>query len=306
MPKFSKPVQGIIVVMVAVLVGLPIFLTVGSDKEGFLGLVVYEVEPNIGGPESTAEPGEDATVEPTESPNEAETPVATEEAVETVEPTETEEAAESAETEEPVATEEAVETEPSSTPAPAETEIPEATEEPIETAEPEATEEFPFGYEIDEGPLRDARLQVASDTIEIPTSRGADINLIFQWFMFFSLLFGASFAVRKDFVSHRNVMTFNVLVNWFSIAGRMLPKVGDWTAEANPTTYSKLPIQIHALGGGIVMIFASYLIFRMWFEKQLPSWIKIEPIKVWMRLTLVLWLSLILLGTFMYFDIHSN
>lgn len=425
MPKFSKPVQGMIVITVAVLVGLPIFALVGSNEDGFLGLVAYE-EPVFGGPESTAEPvpteepGEDEsdegieedTVEdegdteieespvPTtvdevedgadsESGSEDETPMP----IETEEPSETgtgeavdssdmDETPEMTETEEPSGDDETESGEMDETPEMAETQEPsdedadidgtpemDETEEPsggdvesavmdetpemteteepsgedssedVESAigdgtpDPEVTDEpaeivatataIPTLADVDGEPdsieptltpiavvvddeVPEGVAEVATTILEIRTQRGADINIIFQWFMFFNLLLGASFAVRKDFVSHRNIMTFNVLVNWFSIAGRMIPKVDDWIGDPIAPTYSKLAIQIHAVGGVTVMLFASYLVFRMWFEKRLPSWIKIDPIKVWMRLTLVIWLSLILLGTFMYFDIHSN
>jgi uncharacterized membrane protein YozB (DUF420 family) len=119
-----------------------------------------------------------------------------------------------------------------------------------------------------------------------------------------ALLFGASFAVRKDFTSHRNVMTFLVIVNWFSIFGRMAPNVQGYLDESDPT-FSQAVITLHAIGGALVMILASYLITRMWFEKVLPERVLVKNFKVFMRLTLVFWLSLIALGTFMYFDIYG-
>jgi hypothetical protein len=286
MPKLSKPVQGIVVVIVAVLVGLPIFALAGSDEEGFLGIVSYEVPAGSEGPISTAEPSEDAI-------DEGDIPEVTPPPIETPEVSVTEEPEPSA-TEEPVATEE-----------PSDDDDDDDDDRDEDRDDDDDEDDDDVGAVIPLNPT-ETRLQVVSEPVKFPASRGADVNLLFQWFMFFSLLFGASFAVRKDFVSHRNIMTFNVLVNWFSITGRMFPKVGDWLSEANPENYAKLPIQLHAAGASIVMLFASYLIFRMWFEKQLPSWIKIEPIKVWMRLTLVCWLALIILGTYMYFDIHSN
>ncbi len=100
-------------------------------------------------------------------------------------------------------------------------------------------------------------------------------------------------------------MTFLILVNWFSIAGRMLKNVGDYLDVTEPA-FSQTAIQIHAAFGAIVALFATYLAIRMWFENQLPDAIKIRPIKLWMRLTLVSWLGLIVLGTYMYFDVYSN
>jgi hypothetical protein len=44
----------------------------------------------------------------------------------------------------------------------------------------------------------------------------------------------------------------------------------------------------------------TYLVIRMWFEKQLPSWFKVRRIKRLMRTTLVLWLITAALGITIY------
>jgi hypothetical protein len=100
-------------------------------------------------------------------------------------------------------------------------------------------------------------------------------------------------------------MTFLVIVNWFSILGRMIPNVNNYLDASGDPGYSQLAIAIHAVGGLFVMTLGSYLALRMWFEKVLPPWALVKNFKVFMRLTLVCWLALIALGTYMYFDIYG-
>lgn len=233
MPKLSKPIQGLIVVILACLVGAVVFTMVrNNDDEGFLGLV--ELETSGGG-----------SVVPTEEPVEA--------------------------TQEPA---------------------------PVATAEPSegTSEETTSGGGTSGG---------TTQTVSHPTPFGADFNIVFQWIMALALLFGASFAVRKDFTSHRNIMTFLVLVNVFSILGRMSPNVDGYLDTPDPAGFEKIAIIIHAVSGVIIAISGLYLLIRMWFEKKLPSWFLVKNFKLQMRVTLLLWLILIALGTFMYFDIYG-
>ncbi|MBI5931474.1 MAG: hypothetical protein HY862_19350 [Chloroflexi bacterium] len=237
MPKLSKPIQGIIVLVLACLVGSVVFTMVrNNDDEGFLGLV--EMETSAG-----------PSLAPTEEPVDV--------------------------TQEPA---------------------PNATEEPLATAEPSD------GTSI--GPT-ETSIGPTTEKIKVPTPFGADFNIVFQWFMALALLFGASFAVRKDFTSHRNTMTFLVLLNWFSIVGRMTPNVQGYLDATEPAGFEKIAIMIHAIGATLVMISATYLIIRMWFEKKLPSWFLVKNFKLQMRATLLIWLLIIALGTFMYFDIYG-
>ncbi len=230
MPKLSKPIQGLIVLLLACLVGAVVFTMVrNNDDEGFLGLV--ELEDSDG-----------ALLAPTEEPVEA--------------------------TQEPA---------------------------PVATAEPGSSE----------GTTSSGTAGSTSTTTSHATPFGADFNIVFQWVMVLALLFGASFAVRKDFTSHRNIMTFLVLVNLFSILGRMSPNVDGYLDASDPAGFEKIAIWIHAIGGGIVAISGIYLLIRMWFEKKLPSWFLVKNFKLQMRATLLVWLILIALGTFMYFDIYG-
>jgi uncharacterized membrane protein YozB (DUF420 family) len=224
MPKLAKPVQGAIVVILAVIVGFGLLQVINNNEdEGFIGT---SKSATTDAPIGTAEPHNIPDAQTTPEPSDGE-----------------------------------------DTPA-----------EPADTAT--------SGSQV---------------TVEYKAPLGADANLLFQGFMFLGLLFGASFAVRKDYTSHRNVMTFLIIVNWFSILGRMTNTFDD----VDSLDINQNLAYVHAGLGGLVMLFASYLAVRMWFEKQLPGWVKINPIKVWMRLTLVTWLTLIVLGLLVYLGIYG-
>lgn len=236
MPKLAKPIQGILVLILAVIVGIGLLSVVGNnDDEGFLGTTnKVEIEVPL------------ATPDPTDG---------------------------------------------------------EATPDPLAT--PEATDDTGENSEDadmpDEPVIDDTGSDATTITEEYQSPLGADVNLIFQALMFVGLLVGASFAVRKDYTTHRNIMTFLIIVNWFSIMGRM----ADSADGIRDTDVNEVVASIHMLGGSIVMLFATYLAIRMWFEDILPGWLKIEPIKLWMRLTLVVWLSILVLGLVIYMGLYS-
>ncbi|MCI0714611.1 MAG: hypothetical protein L0154_30935 [Chloroflexi bacterium] len=168
--------------------------------------------------------------------------------------------------------------------------------------DPDATPEPDDGGDGEDGEEEDDERSIPQ-TIEeeFLSPLGADINVVFQGLMFLGLLTGVSFAVRKDFTTHRNIMTFLIIVNWFSILGRMT----DTFDGVEDTNVNETLVYVHAGLGGLVMLFASYLVIRMWFENQLPDVVKINPIKFWMRLTLATWLAVIVLGLFVYLGIYG-
>lgn len=235
MPQLSKPIQGLIVLVLAVVVGIGLMSVIGNnDDEGFLGTT-----------NSITSPAPLATEEPDDGSVDAQ-----------------------------------------------------ATPEPSDA---DGTDEGnTSSAEADDGADSDSD-DANTVTTEYKSPLGADANLIFQAFMFIGLLTGASFAVRKDYTTHRNIMTFLIIVNWFSIIGRMRDSMDGIEDTAVNSTLA----YVHAGGGSLVMLFATYLAIRMWFENVLPSWIKIEPIKLWMRLTLVVWLGILVLGFLVYFGIYG-
>ncbi|PJF42333.1 MAG: hypothetical protein CUN55_10165 [Phototrophicales bacterium] len=269
--RIQTSLQGLIVVVLAMIVGGGLFYLVRQDdEEGFLGLANFEVSTV---PQTTPEPTEVPiqNAEPTIVPNTTAEPSATSEPIERAEPT----------------------------------------VEPNESTS-EGTDEDSFSeLNLEDNtsnalPQESDRSKDSEATVQsFPAPLGADVNVLFQWFAFLGLLVGGAFAVRKDFTTHRNIMTFLVLVNWFSVTGRMTRNVEGYL-EAKTPTYSQDVIYLHAIFGILVCIFASYLVLRMWFEKKLPEFAKVKNIKLWMRTTLASWLLLIVIGTYMYFDIYSS
>lgn len=300
MRKIPKQTQGIAIILIAIVLGSGLFYLVQQDdEEGFLGLASFETSFV---PQVTPEPSEPApepdnpqvTTKPevTPAPAAASTEIAP---VATDEPSEQPEA--TSETADPVATDEPTEgTTPTNEPAEGET-----------SALPNSRFAMLQSADDNNGsyPQNGDDAEAAAVTESFPAPLGADVNLLFQWFAFLGLLMGASFAVRKDFTTHRNIMTFWVLMNWFSITGRMTRTVEGYL-EAKEPTYTQEFIYLHAALGITVALFASYLVVRMWFENQLPEWFKVKNIKLWMRITVTSWLFLIALGTYMYFDIYAN
>jgi len=114
------------------------------------------------------------------------------------------------------------------------------------------------------------------------------------------MLVGFGYARRKKFEPHHKlVMTSVTIINWvlilFIMAVTYLRDVAPQLSDHLNSSLVIIP-SIHLIVGGIAQLLATYLVVRMWFEKQLPSWIKVKKIKPYMRVTLVLWLLTAVLG----------
>ncbi len=110
-----------------------------------------------------------------------------------------------------------------------------------------------------------------------------------------AMLVGFFFARRKMFEPyHKFTMTTITIVNWILILVVMLPTY--LSLPRDPSQPHFLVPTIHLIPGAIAQILATYLVIRMWFEKQLPNWFKVQNIKLFMRTTLTLWIITALLG----------
>ncbi len=114
------------------------------------------------------------------------------------------------------------------------------------------------------------------------------------------MLVGFGFARRKLFVPHHKLtMTTITIVNWILIITVMFVTYDKAVAPNVPQDlkYSAIFIPtLHGLFGITAQLLATYLVIRMWFEKQLPDWFKVQNIKRYMRTTLGLWLLTALFG----------
>ncbi|MEO1444397.1 MAG: hypothetical protein AAFV33_28640, partial [Chloroflexota bacterium] len=134
----------------------------------------------------------------------------------------------------------------------------------------------------------------------------ADITLLAYILLLLPLMaVGYMYARRKMFEpAHKSVMTTITILNWVLILWVMAVSFTESVAPQIPDglnqTFVLLPA-IHVLTGAVAQILATYLLARMWLEKQLPSWAKIVNIKAYMRVTLSLWVITAVFGIAIYF-----
>jgi uncharacterized membrane protein YozB (DUF420 family) len=114
------------------------------------------------------------------------------------------------------------------------------------------------------------------------------------------MIVGATFARQHKFVPHHKfTMTGLVIINWVFIIFVMVRTYGAAVAPNVGSGFTRAAVFIptlHGLFGLAAQLLASYLVFRMWLENQLPEWIKVKNIKRYMRITLVIWFLTITLG----------
>jgi uncharacterized membrane protein YozB (DUF420 family) len=133
----------------------------------------------------------------------------------------------------------------------------------------------------------------------------ADLTLVaYVLLLLPAMLLGFYFARRRKFSpQHKLTMTFVTCANWLLILFVMAVSYGANVRPALPEGLSQpvylLPT-IHLAVGALAQLLATYLLFRMWFEDVLPDWMLVRRIKPFMRLTLVLWFTTVVLGVILY------
>jgi len=148
-------------------------------------------------------------------------------------------------------------------------------------------------------------LRMQSGILGTGASLLADLTLLAYIILIVpGMVVGFYFARRKWFEPHHKfVMTGIVLINWVLISVLMqvsyregvLPDLG-----ANLGDPVFLLPTLHLVTGAAAQLLGTYLVIRMWFEKQLPAWAKIRHLKPYMRTTLALWLVTAALGILIY------
>jgi uncharacterized membrane protein YozB (DUF420 family) len=142
-------------------------------------------------------------------------------------------------------------------------------------------------------------------------SAASDVSLIaYILFIIPMMLIGFMFARRKMFEPHHKlVMTFITLFNWVVIIYLMLTSYREGVLPNLPQNLADprvaLPT-IHLVTGALGQFTATYLVIRMWFERQLPSALKVIFIKRYMRFTLSMWLVTAVLGVLIYVIWYTN
>ena len=124
-----------------------------------------------------------------------------------------------------------------------------------------------------------------------------------------AMITGFIFARRHMFKPHHKyTMTTITITNWliiifvmrvsynlYIVPGHTGTLIGDMFQDRQRGLAS-----LHALPGAVAQLLATYLVIRMWFEKRLPQWVLVKNIKLYMRTTLALWLSTVVLGIGVY------
>jgi uncharacterized membrane protein YozB (DUF420 family) len=142
-------------------------------------------------------------------------------------------------------------------------------------------------------------------------SAASDLSLLaYIVFIIPLMLIGFMLARRKMFEPHhRLVMTFITLFNWVVILYLMLTSYREGVLPNLPQNLTDprvaLPT-IHLVTGALGQLTATYLVIRMWFEKVLPSFLKVRRIKRYMRFTLSMWLVTALLGILIYITWYTS
>jgi plastocyanin/uncharacterized membrane protein YozB (DUF420 family) len=139
------------------------------------------------------------------------------------------------------------------------------------------------------------RATVVVSGLPKPIPLGALLNAVAQIVMIVALLFGWRFARVKDFRRHRRFQTTVVMVNWLMILFIMGVAFFGPEVTANPQagTNPLILLEIsHGIVGMLAALSGAYLVFRMVFERALPSWIKVKNFKQLMQITIIVWLLL--------------
>jgi uncharacterized membrane protein YozB (DUF420 family) len=131
---------------------------------------------------------------------------------------------------------------------------------------------------------------------------GSDLNLVVQLLMGFALVLGMVLARRGSYRAHAVCQTSVVLLNLVLIAAIMLPPFARDIVPGLPQRLSQpyylLPT-LHTILGSAAQLLGLYIIVRAGTD-WLPQSLCFQNYKLWMRTTLVLWWSVIILGIATY------
>jgi hypothetical protein len=126
---------------------------------------------------------------------------------------------------------------------------------------------------------------------------GAGLTALAHVIMLAALLLAWRGAHVGEFRTHGRVMTTLVLINWLTIFFVMSMSLSFRLDNPNlpPDPYANLE-RLHALGGMVIQLLATYLVIRMTFFRWLPRWLKVKRYKRLMQFTAVGWVLLAVSG----------
>lgn len=122
----------------------------------------------------------------------------------------------------------------------------------------------------------------------------SDLNLLLQIIVLTALIFGAILCVRKRFIEHSRVMTAVVILNAAGLIFVMAPSLFIYlTSPLEIFSYSFFSTSLHVLIG--VSAIATGMAFIL-NKKPLN-------LRLWMRLSFLLWVASFILGFLIYLKI---
>ena len=130
----------------------------------------------------------------------------------------------------------------------------------------------------------------------------ADVVLVLEFVIGFSLLAGGWLARKRKFRGHAWCQSVAVLLNLVVVAAVMVPSFRAQIIPRIPAKLGKSYVAVattHATLGGIVELVALYILLAAG-TKLLPERLRLQRYKLWMRAVLAAWWLALLLGAATY------
>jgi hypothetical protein len=134
-------------------------------------------------------------------------------------------------------------------------------------------------------------------------SFGADVNLLIQIAMGIALVVGAFLARAKRYAAHGICQALVILLNlpmialvmWPSFHARVLPRISTHLAKRNYAIAT-----VHGALGALAEILGLYILLVAGTNILPETW-RVRRWKLWMRIELVLWWMVLLMGFGTYY-----
>lgn len=128
----------------------------------------------------------------------------------------------------------------------------------------------------------------------------SDLSLIVNWVLFIGVITAWYLAYQRKIRPHHKVIWSLLILNFLTIIYmdfQLLSILPDLLNQLEPNSY--LPL-LHGMAGTLVFLLALYTTFLMSFPKKFPERFKVNNTSLLMRITAILWMTLVLSGTFLY------
>jgi uncharacterized membrane protein YozB (DUF420 family) len=132
---------------------------------------------------------------------------------------------------------------------------------------------------------------------------GADLNLVLQILMGVALLVGRWLARVKRYRAHAACQTAVLILNFFLIAFLMWPSFQKHVEPRLPARLLRpfvFVATVHGVLGALAEVFGLYILLVAGTDILPQSW-RFRRWKLWMRIELALWWTVLITGTVTYF-----